>query len=53
MKFLRLIKYTALMASAVMAAQPAAEGQATKSAPEAADTHIGTTEMPGPASRFL
>ncbi|MFZ3374138.1 MAG: hypothetical protein WA183_01115 [Chthoniobacterales bacterium] len=28
MKFLRLIKYAALMASAVMAAQPTAEGQA-------------------------
>jgi hypothetical protein len=49
MKFLRLIKYTALIASAVMAAQPAAEGQAAKSAPE---IHMGTYREARPGEPF-
>jgi hypothetical protein len=40
------------MASVVMAAQPAAEGRAAKSAPEAAEIHIGTYRDARPGEPF-
>ena len=40
------------MVSAVTAAQPAAEGQATKSAPEPAGNHIGTYRDARPGEPF-
>ena len=49
MKFLWLIEYSALMASAVMATQPAAKGQAAKDAPE---IHMGRYREADLESRF-
>src|SRR4030088_3332984 len=49
MKFLWLIKYSALMASAVMATQPAAKGQAAKDAPE---IHMGSYREARPGEPF-